>query len=122
MASQELLVQREKRVIQVSWVFQEQLERRDPEETLGYQELQGSLDWLVCLDPSDQLGNLGLQDLLDPAIVLDLMTWRVLVEVSAMDSLVSEDLKEDRVLLVCLDFLVNLGCLGFQVKRALKVL
>lgn len=42
------------------------------------------------------------------------------MEVSATDFLVPEDLKEDRVLLACLDFLVNLGCLVSPVRRAVK--
>lgn len=109
MVSLEFLVPREKRVIQVSWVYLEQLDRRELKETLVYQGLQESPDWLVCLDLLDQLGHLGLPGLLDRVIGLDLMTWRALVEVLPMDFLVSEDQKENRVLLACLDFRVNLG-------------
>lgn len=45
---------------------------RDLEETLVYQELQESPDWLVCLAPSDQLGLPDLPALQDQVIVLDL--------------------------------------------------
>lgn len=121
MASQEFLVPKEKRVIQASWVFQEQLERRGVKERLVCQDLQERLDWLVCLDPEDLLGHLDLLGLLDQVIMLDLMTWRALVEVSLMDFLASEDQKENRVLLACLDFRVNLGSPVYQVRRASKV-
>ncbi|KAI9535111.1 hypothetical protein NQZ68_007200 [Dissostichus eleginoides] len=119
-AAQERLVPKEKRVMQASWVFQEQLDRRGLEETQGYRVFQDRPDWLVCPDPSDQSDSRGLPGPLDPATASDLMTWRLLVEVSATDFLVPEDLKEDRVLLACLDFLVNLGCLVSPVRRAVK--
>lgn len=122
MASQELLVLRGKRVIQASWVFQEQLERRELEETQVYQEQQDRLDWLVCLDHRDQLGHPGLLDLLDQVIVLDLTTWRAPAEFCLMDFLASEDQLEDRVLLARLEFRVKMGCLAYQAKRAWKVL
>lgn len=97
------------------------MDKRDHRESLVYRDLQERLDWLVCLDPWDQLAHLDPPAPLDQVIVLDLMTWRALVEVSPMDFLVSEDQKEDRVLLVCLDFLVNLASLVYQVRRAVKV-
>lgn len=109
-ASQEPLGPREKRVIQACWVFQEWLERRGLEESLVYQDVQERPDWLVCLGPLGRWAQRGPPDLRDQVIVLDLTTWKA-QEVSPMDFLVSEDLKEDRVLLVFLDFLVNLGCL-----------
>lgn len=111
MAYLEFLVPKEKRVIQASLVFQEQLERREPKERLVYLDLQERLDLLVCLDPEDLLGHLDLLGLLDQIIVSDLMTWRARVEFSLMDFLESEDQKEDRVLLDYLDFRVNLGSL-----------
>lgn len=98
------------------------MEQRGLQETVVYQDLQEILDWLVCLDQWDQLGPLVLPDLLDQVIVLDLMTWKDLVEFSPMDFLVSEDQKEYRVLLAYLDSQVNLGCLASQVRRAVKVL
>ncbi|KAF0026136.1 hypothetical protein F2P81_020873 [Scophthalmus maximus] len=73
-------------------------ERRELEETLVYRDLQESPDWRVCLDPSDQLGDLGLPGLLDQVIALDL------------------------VLPAFLDFRVNLGCQAYRVRRAAKVL
>lgn len=88
MVSQGLLVPEERRGIQVSWAFQEQLDQRELKETLVYQDPQESLDWLVCLDQWDQLDLLVLLVLLDQVIGLDLMTWRVLVERCIMDSLV----------------------------------
>lgn len=69
------------------------------------------MDWLVCPGLWDQLGNQGLRGPPDQAIVLDLMTWRPLVEGSAMDCLASQDPREDRVLLASLDFREKLGCL-----------
>lgn len=45
---------------------------RELKETLVYQGLQESPDWLVCLDLLDQLGHLGLPGLLDRVIGLDL--------------------------------------------------
>lgn len=122
MASQEFLEPGEKRVTPASWVFQEQLERRELKEILVYQDLQERPDWLVYLDPWDLLGQLDLPGLLDQVIVLALMTWRPPVEVSPMGFLASEDQKEYRVLLACLDFQVNLGSLVYQVRRAVKVL
>ncbi|KAF3842840.1 hypothetical protein F7725_001689 [Dissostichus mawsoni] len=84
---------------------------RGLEETQGYRVFQDRPDWLVCPDPSDQSDSRGLPGPLDPATASDLMTWRPLVEVSATDFLVPEDLKEDRV---------NLGCLVSPVRRAVK--
>lgn len=120
MAFQELLAPREKRVIQASWAFQEQLERRELKEHRAYLDLQERLDWLVCLDPWDLSDHLDLPGLLDQVIVLDLMIWRVLG--SPMDFLVPEDQKEDRVNLACQDFRANLGSLVYQARRVLKVL
>lgn len=122
MASQERLVPREKRVIQASLVFQERLDRRELKENLVYPELQERPDWLVCLDPWDQSGNLDLPGLPDQVIVLDLTTWRARAEASATDFPASEDQKEHRDLLACLDFQVNLGSLVCRVRRAVKVL
>lgn len=45
---------------------------RELKENLVYPELQERPDWLVCLDPWDQLGNLDLPGLPDQVIVLDL--------------------------------------------------
>ncbi|TNN61892.1 hypothetical protein EYF80_027908 [Liparis tanakae] len=109
MDAQELLVPMEKRVIQALWVFQELSERRDLEGITVYREPQDRTDWLVCPGLWDQLGNQGLRGPPDQAIVLDLMTWRPLVEGSAMDCLVSQDPREDRV---------KPGCLVYPVRRA----
>lgn len=122
LASQDLPVPREKRGILVSLVFQELLDRRELQAYQAYQAVQERLDWPACLDQWDLLDQPGPLALLDQVIVLDLMTWRALVEFSQMDFLVLEDLKEYRVLLVCLDCRVKLGCLASRVRRAVKVL
>lgn len=79
-ASQELQGLREKREILELWVFQEQLDQREIEVCLVYLDVLESMDWLDFLDQWDQWGLLDLPDLLDPAMELDLTTWKVLVE------------------------------------------
>ncbi|KAK5890749.1 hypothetical protein CesoFtcFv8_014240 [Champsocephalus esox] len=71
-AAQERLPPKDKRVMQASWVFQEQLDRRGLEETQGYMVIQERPDWLVCPDPSDQSESRGLPGPLDPATASDL--------------------------------------------------
>lgn len=81
---------------------------------------QDRVDWLASLDQWDHWDNPGHQDPPDQAIVLVLMTWKVLAWEWPMGFLEPEGQRGIRVLLASLAYQASLVSLVFLVRREVK--